>query len=156
MLDEHTTSAPPLSCPKYLFVKRSRPLSPPTQKKDAHKPPHMTSVALAKALGNEATARRVCTSIDRRADYGGLGQGVLPHALPDHEYLNRTVVPALLQALEALDNARGGGDGPVPEDPLQYIAGHLLANNVQKTPPCADETPEAASAVASGSPRPEE
>ena len=49
------------------------------------------------------------------------------HALPDRQYLEATVLPILLNALEAAAAER-------PKDALEYIAAYLVSNNPQRNP----------------------
>mmetsp|Transcript_45588 Transcript_45588/g.116618 ORF Transcript_45588/g.116618 Transcript_45588/m.116618 type:complete len:106 (+) Transcript_45588:112-429(+) len=47
-------------------------------------------------------------------------------ALPIRQYLESTVVPILLQGMQALVKER-------PANPVEYLAGYLLKNNPQKS-----------------------
>eukprot|EP01060_Flectonema_neradi_P014496 TRINITY_DN21146_c0_g1_i1.p1 TRINITY_DN21146_c0_g1~~TRINITY_DN21146_c0_g1_i1.p1 ORF type:complete len:114 (+),score=27.48 TRINITY_DN21146_c0_g1_i1:110-451(+) len=55
-------------------------------------------------------------------------------SLPSNSYLDATVVPLLLQALDALSTARISDDANKrPVDPIEFIAMYLFANNPQNT-----------------------
>lgn len=48
------------------------------------------------------------------------------YALPDQEYLEATILPLLLRALEELSKVR-------PPDPLTFLAAYLIGNNPQRS-----------------------
>ena len=53
-------------------------------------------------------------------------------SLPGNSYLDATVVPLLLQGLDALSTARLDDDlKKRPVDPVEFLAMYLLANNPQ-------------------------
>eukprot|EP01065_Artemidia_motanka_P010397 TRINITY_DN1550_c0_g2_i1.p1 TRINITY_DN1550_c0_g2~~TRINITY_DN1550_c0_g2_i1.p1 ORF type:complete len:150 (+),score=61.91 TRINITY_DN1550_c0_g2_i1:54-452(+) len=54
------------------------------------------------------------------------------HALPLKAYLENTVVPILLQGLDALAQARLD-PATAPEDPQEWLAAYLFKNNPQKS-----------------------
>jgi hypothetical protein len=47
------------------------------------------------------------------------------HALPVRAYLDATVLPLLIHALESVANDR-------PKDPIEYLAAYLISNNPQR------------------------
>eukprot|EP01062_Namystynia_karyoxenos_P082229 TRINITY_DN9227_c0_g1_i1.p1 TRINITY_DN9227_c0_g1~~TRINITY_DN9227_c0_g1_i1.p1 ORF type:complete len:170 (+),score=35.22 TRINITY_DN9227_c0_g1_i1:75-512(+) len=54
------------------------------------------------------------------------------HALPLRAYMEQTVVPILLQGLDALARARMS-PATAPEDPQEWLAAYLFKNNPQKS-----------------------
>eukprot|EP00755_Sulcionema_specki_P001076 Sspe_Gene.116275::Locus_105076_Transcript_1_1_Confidence_1.000_Length_601::g.116275::m.116275/K14965/DPY30; protein dpy-30 len=55
-------------------------------------------------------------------------------SLPPRTYLDQTVIPILLQGLDALAQARTNPDpAQRPDDPVEYLAAYLFKNNPQKS-----------------------
>ena len=101
----------------------------------------MSALALAKVLDDSQDAAHLA-QLCARGDDGATEL----NALPAHDYLNATVVPVLLQGLEALQKGREDSNPDArPQDPLDFLAAYLLANNPQgiktQQEPTSEEVP---------------
>lgn len=66
---------------------------------------------------------------------GNIQRRLPAHALPIRHYLESTVVPVLMQALQSVCRER-------PDDPVEYVANYLLQHNPKHNPAAAATKPQ--------------